>query len=269
MVFRVILVTFFSLFLFADEKKSVFIETKVVNDNINVYVVNKNLFDVTFKYDAHYTNLLSLENLPIKGRVKAKKKKLIAKFMHLNGRYQLKSRFSWTVGSKISFHNDKYLYRLPYQIGTTKPVTQGFNGVFSHRGNSKYAVDFGMKVGTKVFAAREGIVTHLKKNGKNGGPKKKFLDEANYITIRHPDGTYGKYTHLIHNGIIVKVGQRIKRGQLIGYSGNTGYTSGPHLHFIVFKGDKHNNRESIPIKFISKNGIVIEPIKGKSYTAVK
>jgi murein DD-endopeptidase MepM/ murein hydrolase activator NlpD len=126
-----------------------------------------------------------------------------------------------------------------------------------------------MKIGTKIYASRGGVVTHLKKDGKYGGANKKYLDEANYITLRHSDGTYGKYTHLRHNGVLVSVGDKVKRGQHIGYSGNTGYSSGPHLHFIVFKGDKHNNRQSIPIKFISQNGIVTNPIKGRAYMAVK
>lgn len=269
MIVKVILSLILTISLFGKKKDIVFVTTKVDNGNVYVYVVNNNLFDITFQYDAKYKNLISLETLPIKGRVKSNKKKLIAKFMHLSGKYSLSSKISWVVGSKISFHNDNYFYRLPYELGTKKVITQGFNGIFSHKGNSKYAVDFGMKIGTKVFASRGGVVTHLKKDGQNVGVSKKYLNDANYITIRHGDGTYGKYTHLKYQGVLVSVGQKIKRGDFIGYSGNTGYSSGPHLHFIVFKGDTHDNRQSIPIRFISKNGIVTNPKKGQSFIAVE
>jgi murein DD-endopeptidase MepM/ murein hydrolase activator NlpD len=187
--------------------------------------------------------------------------------MKVSGKYGLKNSYSWVVGNKNVYHNNKYLYALPYKKGETKIVTQGFNGVFSHKGESKYAVDFNHNIGDKVYACREGLVVMVKSDGKKGGTLKKYYDDANFITIKHSDGTYGKYNHLAYNGVKVKVGQKIKRGEFIGVSGNTGYTNGAHLHFIVYKPKDYKSRESIPIKFISKEGIITYPKRGMRLTA--
>jgi murein DD-endopeptidase MepM/ murein hydrolase activator NlpD len=171
------------------------------------------------------------------------------------------------VGNKNVYHNDKYLYALPFKKGTTQIVTQGFNGVFSHKGESKYAVDFNLKSGQEVYASREGIVVMTKSDGKRGGVQKEFYSDGNFITIEHDDGTLGKYNHLSYNGVKVQVGQRVKRGEFIGISGNTGYTNGEHLHFIVFKPKDENSRIPIKIKFISHEGIVTDLKRGMKLTA--
>ena len=250
-------------------KKTVYTVSKVKNGMINIYIINKNIFDITYKYDAIYKNLYPMQELPIDKSLKANGSKLVAQFMSSHGKYELTNKYSWVMGNTKSMHDNRYRYRLPYKLGTTQVVTQGFNGKFSHSGNSKYAVDFGLKVGSKVFASRDGIVVAIKEDGNKNGLNKSFAKYANFITIKHEDGTYGKYVHLRKNGSEVKVGDFVKRGDFIAYSGNTGFTSGPHLHFVVFKAKDHKSRRSIPIKFISKSGVVFEPIRGKRYTAVR
>jgi murein DD-endopeptidase MepM/ murein hydrolase activator NlpD len=241
---------------------------KRTNTKIDIYIKNNELYDITLLYSAKTKNLKSSTTLPIEKIIKSKTIKYITTFYITGKKYFLQSRYKYALGSKYSIHDDSYLYRLPYKLGTSKLVTQSFNGKFTHFGNSQYAVDFKMKIGTKIYAARDGIVVMVKNNGTKGGSKK-YIKEANFITIKHNDGTYSKYAHLKKGGARVKVGQKVKRGQFIGFSGNTGYTKGPHLHFFVFKGKSYNSRETIPIKFISARGIVYKPIRFKKYKAVK
>ena len=234
-----------------------------------VWLVNKNIFDITYQYNAEYQNIYPMENLPFQSTLKGNEKKIIAKFLITGKKFSLENKYKWVLGNKNVYHNNNYLYALPYKRGSTQTVTQGFNGVFSHRGESQYAVDFDLRVGQKVFAARGGQVVLTKSDGKKGGTLKKYYDEANFITIKHDDGTYGKYVHLQEDGVKVKIGQYVKRGEFIGLSGNTGYSNGAHLHFIVFRPKDYKSRVSIPIKFITKEGIVSYLKKGQKLTAVR
>jgi murein DD-endopeptidase MepM/ murein hydrolase activator NlpD len=237
--------------------------------DIEIYMKNTNIFDVTFKYNATYKGLSPLRVLPIVDVINSKSDKLLSRFKITDRKYSLKGKYSWVIGNKNVKHNDKYLYRLPYKKGTSHIVTQGFNGLFSHKGESKYAVDFNLKIGDKIYASRDGIVVMAKSDGKQGGVLKKFYKDANFITIEHDDGTLGKYNHLAFGGVKVKIGQRVKRGEFIGISGNTGYTNGAHLHFIVYKPKDEKSREPIPIKFISKEGVVTYTKRGMKLTAVE
>ena len=248
--------------------KQVYIKSVKYQDKILIYIVNNNLYDISIEYKAKSQNLYTSSILPIDKVVKSKSKKKIAIFRILKSNYSLRSKYKYTIGSKYSIHNDNYLYRLPYKVGTKETVTQGFNGTFSHQNNSYYAVDFGLKKGTKIYASRAGMVVNLKNNGYLHGDKK-YISHANFITIKHNDGTYAKYVHLRKGGVRVKLGQKIKRGEFIGYSGNTGYTNGAHLHMVVFKGKTYNSRESIPIRFISASGVITKPIENRAYKAVK
>lgn len=124
-----------------------------------------------------------------------------------------------------------YVYRLPYS-GKFR-LMQGYDGSFSHKG--KNALDFQMPERSKILAAREGVVVGLEQKFTKGGVDPFYYDKANYISILHEDGTLARYLHLIKNGVRVKLGENVKRGQLIGLSGNTGYSSDPHLHFQVSK----------------------------------
>lgn len=156
-------------------------------------------------------------------------------------------------------HDDSYLYRLPFKKGKWYKVSQSFNGKFSHNNdNSRYAVDFNLKEGEPVFAAREGkVVFVVDKYTENGGVELKF--KANKIVIQHPDGTFASYVHLQPKGVLVKVGEVVTKGQHIGYSGNTGFSSGPHLHFVVRK----ETDLAVPIYFEGYENKVLA--KGKKY----
>ncbi|MBI3632445.1 MAG: M23 family metallopeptidase [Candidatus Vogelbacteria bacterium] len=104
----------------------------------------------------------------------------------------------------------------------------------SHEGNLKYAVDFLVPELSQVVAALGGTVVYVKQDSDVGGPDGKYWNDGNRIVIRHANREYSAYEHLKCGGSLVVVGQTVECGQLIGYSGNTGYSVGPHLDFEVF-----------------------------------
>lgn len=145
-------------------------------------------------------------------------------------------RLSYYLGHPSLIKPDStYLYRLPFKKGKKYRLTQGYFGKTSHYGPiSRYALDFQLEVGEPVHAAREGLVIKaIDWFTKQGGEELKH--SANRIVVMHDDGTFASYVHLKYKGTLVEVGDRVSRGQKIGISGLTGYTTGPHLHFVVRK----------------------------------
>jgi murein DD-endopeptidase MepM/ murein hydrolase activator NlpD len=112
-----------------------------------------------------------------------------------------------------------------------------------HSGSLIHAIDFMIPVGTPIYAALDGKVVWIKSDSNDGGPSKKYWLSGNRIVIKHKNNEYTGYEHFKHNGIIVKVGQKVKKGQLIGYSGKTGYGFLPHLHFEVFNKPSKDKSE--------------------------
>lgn len=107
-----------------------------------------------------------------------------------------------------------------------------------------------MNVGQTVCAMRDGIVVGVKQDSNRGGRNKKYYNDANYILIYHEDGAFTQYVHLKYKGSLVKIGDKVKKSQPIGYSGNTGFSTGPHLHFGVFKPTS-KGFESVPYQLNS------------------
>ena len=179
-------------------------------------------------------------------------------------------RYSWLMGREDAQHDRSFVYALPFKRGSMVLVSQGFNGKATHTGKSRYAVDFVADEGTRVYAARGGKVIATENSFDKGGFDKSFGKYANYITIEHTDHTMGQYYHLQQGGVNVKVGQYVSKGQFIGLSGNTGYTSGPHLHFGVYKVDSdYRSLTTLPIKFNTNIGVVNAPKKGDVFKAVR
>ena len=153
-------------------------------------------------------------------------------------------KVSWTSGVLNAVHNDEVIYLPPLRPASNYPVVQGFGG-------GCYALDFAAPVGTPVFAARDGVVIDTKDDGQLGGASKRFAKHANFVAILHDDGTTGEYYHLKYKGVVVTREQTVKAGELIGYSGNTGFSSLPHLHFAVYTAKYEGKYMSVP--FALKN----------------
>lgn len=173
----------------------------------------------------------------------------------------------YTIGSTSVRHDNAHIYSLPYAPGAAFRVTQGYNGSYSHTGPEQYAIDWKMPAGTPVHAARDGVVVKIKDDSDKGGPDRKFENAANYILVRHADGSIANYAHLQKSGAKVILGQKVKAGDWIALSGNSGFSTGPHLHFAVFKTKNGSERESIPVKFRTLNAAAATLSEGQNYGA--
>lgn len=176
--------------------------------------------------------------------------------------------FDWTVGDKDAIHDDDHLYALPYASGNSFRVLQGYGSRFSHTGLEEFAIDLDMPVGTAVHAARAGVVARLEESHAKGCWEDGCGKFANFVVILHSDGTTGEYFHLRQNGVLVNVGDSVSQGQKIGYSGNTGHTTMPHLHFAVYRATEWGNTQSIPVRFQGVDGIITRPRRGGRYQAM-
>lgn len=128
---------------------------------------------------------------------------------------------------------------------------QGYNGDFSHQ-NQNY-LNFKMPILTEICAIRPGVVVKVVDyNFKHCG-EKKCREFNNYILIYHSDGTFAVYAHINRKGSIVFRGDKVRKGDLIGFSGNVGWSTGPHSHLGIFL-QKFNKRKTLKTKFYINNG---------------
>ena len=119
---------------------------------------------------------------------------------------------------------DGHLYRLPFD-GNHVRVSQGFGGHYSHAdAQNRHAVDFPLAEGTPILAARAGTVMQAVDDAP---------DDGSLLRVLHADGGMALYAHLRTGSLRVRPGQRVEAGQVLAASGNTGRSSGPHLHFAV------------------------------------
>ena len=236
---------------------------------IRFFVENREAADVTATFDLALANLKGSTNFPFTRTFAPHQTSQAFELAPIRAdrewRYTLTNYY--TLGSSQAVHDDRFVYRLPYGPERPFPVSQGFNGGFSHRGPERYAIDWSMPEGTPVLAARAGRVVAIKDDSESGGADQRFEGCANYILIQHHDGTIGNYAHLRARGVRVKPDQDVAAGETIGLSGNTGFSSGPHLHFSVFKTRNGKERESLPIRFDIEQGRGATLVEGRSYPA--
>ena len=161
-------------------------------------------------------------------------------------------------------------YRLPWACGQEYNVNQGNNGdlcgrLGNHTGIEEFAWDFGLPMRTPVVAVRAGKITLAETPsppgsecyqgcpGQGGADLEqqaccsKCLYSANKVNVQHADGIISSYSHL--DEVVVAVGQKVAAGDLIGYSGTTGCSTGPHLHFQIMFGCPQGYCQSLPMTF--------------------
>ncbi|MDR2924665.1 MAG: M23 family metallopeptidase [Azoarcus sp.] len=163
--------------------------------------------------------------------------------------------YSHSVGDAFAVPDRHYRYFLPFREGTVARVTQEPTGVLgTHKDAlSRYAVDFGVPLGTTVLAARAGTVIEVRDRFDEGRPDPRLAEKTNLVSILHSDGTFAQYAHLAPRSIVARPGERVEAGQMIGKSGNTGFAGGPHLHFDLRRArigvDGVVRQESLPFAF--------------------
>lgn len=143
----------------------------------------------------------------------------------------------------------------PFAAGQSFLISQGFNGGKTHNTpDSTYAIDIMMPIGTTITAARAGVIMDVEEDFNRAGTKmQEFADKANHVRILHDDGTMALYAHLDLASVSVRAGARVKAGQAIARSGNTGFSTGPHLHFVIQQNVGMAMR-SVPFRFYQAGG---------------
>lgn len=136
-------------------------------------------------------------------------------------------------------------HNLPFREGVKTRVQQAFHGYLSHKDDLAYSVDFKCEEGVPITASRDGVVWELKEDSNVGCADATCMEDANYVILDNGDGTYSEYYHLRHLGVLVEEGQEVCAGQVIGICGNTGYSTGAHLHFAVTDA----TRRTVPFQF--------------------
>jgi murein DD-endopeptidase MepM/ murein hydrolase activator NlpD len=156
------------------------------------------------------------------------------------------------------FPEDSF-YKLPWAYKTTSTITQGNNWPTSHNGGQRFAFDFGMKDGVKGFATRGGAVdfavdTRTATSNQNEGDP---WVPGNVLRIKHQDNTFSWYEHMRKNGVNVDEDDIVERGNWVIVIGNTGNSTGAHLHYHVSTaggpddalGDNASRGSTIQIRF--------------------
>lgn len=199
-------------------------------------------YDVDFQRDIRKGNSFEVmyEQEVIEGNIPVGQGAVIYVSLALNNK-ELQFYRHATPDGKINYYNKngesirKSLLKTPVDGAR---ITSGF-GKRRHPilGYTKMhkGIDFGAPSGTKIYAAGNGVIKYV---GKKGG-------YGNYIRISHSNGYDTAYAHLRRFAKGIRKGKYIKQGQVIGYVGTTGRSTGPHLHYEVLKHNKQINPLSI------------------------
>jgi len=230
------LVLFLSLSIYSQNNLDVKFYYEKVPNGFEIMVDNNEYCEVTVVLKLHHENVtVSTKNkntflIP----ARQKRKKLSELTAIKWGRYGFDFTHREYRGNiKRTSYSKFYPYSLPFLKGQSYMVSQGYDGQTTHKGIN--AIDFKMPVGTPVAAIRSGTVVKVVDEFDKHGETADFARFSNYIIIIHADGTLARYTHLKNKSATVKAGDKIMRGKVIALSGETGWTSSPHLHIEVYK----------------------------------
>ena len=216
----------------------------------------------TVSLDLKLKNLISDKKLPFTFLLKGNEKFYPLTFNIKNNKlesYEFVYTYSFRIGNSEAKNN--FVYHLPFSPDLHFRVTQGYDGKVSHKGDLSNSIDWTMPLKTPIYSARKGVIAEIMDGFEEGKFEKEYLDKANYIFVLHDDGTIGNYAHLSNGSVSLKVGDTVNTGDFLGLSGNSGYSSAPHLHFNVFVPKDGNRYRTIPVKFkhfYNKNGEILK-----------
>lgn len=244
------------------QQRTVFVEKRGDATHPQLVVVNNNYAPVEVQLELTGLDNVRSVQVPTRVLIPGRRERQIVALepaqvgKPLRYNYQLR----WQLGDPAATPS-VVAYQPPVPERGSFPVSQGFNGSYSHFTNSnRYALDIAMPTGTAVRAARGGLVVSVQDGNSGGGESTSYRGQTNSIYILHEDGTFGVYAHLRQGSALVASGLRVRTGQIVAQSGNTGYSTGPHLHFAVLR-NAGLKWESVPFK-VALAGGVVTPAKG-------
>ncbi|MDR1425202.1 MAG: M23 family metallopeptidase [Azoarcus sp.] len=229
---------------------------------VQIVAENKGPATVSVFFSLSGTNLQTDKKTPLTVVIPPKTGRDIVRITPAEhtARYRFDCRYDVIVGDAFMPPDRGYYYRIPLAKGTSARIEQEPNGqIFTHHdAQTRYAVDFAVPEGTPVVAARDGVVVETKDRYSIGRPDPALATQANFVAVMHADHSVAYYYHLARHRVQVSAGQRVRAGDLLAYSGNTGYSNGPHLHFDVrhaaVDGDGTVAQVSIPVDFYRASG---------------
>ena len=239
------------------------VNLRVDGDGIRRQAVASNLIDGPLQIELQLqgaVNVASEPALPLRVVLPAHSTRTLATIQHADPRQPARFGVAMrAVPGDPAARPDDTVYLLPLDTRAWR-IDQGYGGAFSHNdAASRHAVDFAVAEGTPVLAAREGVVMQVEAHFDGAGlDREKYGSRANHIRILHGDGTMAVYAHLQPDSVLVRPGARVRRGQHIGNSGNTGFSTGPHLHFAV-QVNRDMELVSVPFRLEGPGGTVSIP----------
>ncbi|MEO7251882.1 MAG: M23 family metallopeptidase [Arenimonas sp.] len=207
-------------------------------------------------------NVQALPALPLQQLLPANQRVLISRIAAGSGQVASYSVAMTAMPGDPNAMPEDLVYALPVDENSGWQLGQGFHGGFSHSDEQNlYAADLIVREGTPILAARGGVVMQVESSFDRAGLNRtKYAERANLIRVVHDDGSMALYAHLKENGVYVHVGQHVSVGQQIALSGNTGYSSGPHLHFCL-QVNRGMRLVSVPFRMVGGSGFLPLPRK--------
>lgn len=257
---KLLVLIFISHFTILFSQKNVKMYNEKKGDTLTFYVDNQEIYPVSLVFNGQpeTNNLKKPELFKTTQVIPAKTMKQKVTFFVVNdkskgwGIKKMPGYKSYIGDITIKNYDTQYVYDLPFGKGKAFWIHQGYNGTFSHQNEN--SLDFIMPEGTEVLAARDGTVIDIVQSNNKSCPTRSCAPFGNYVSILHPDGTIAQYYHLEQNGVQIKLGDRVTKGQFIAYSGNTGWSSGPHLHFNVYISSATAEKNRVTVKTLFKTG---------------
>ena len=253
----------------AEENHSGFrVVEKKTEDGVILMMKSDYCSEYTVTLQAELQNMTASQRLPFTADAAGRTTFELARFQVTDPTktWRYNYRYNWEYGGRRDSTSNDADYAMPFGPGRYV-VMQGPLGSYSHfKGSgSEHAIDWAVPEGTTILAAREGRVVGVRDDSTFSGTDPKFKPLANYVIIKHADGTFADYHHLKPGGALVKLGDMVKLGQPIGLSGNTGYSTKPHLHFAVFQAIDGKKVLSLPFRLKTDRGVFTEFIRGQAY----